>query len=122
MTDRRRIAALARVAGICKDADLAMLAAAGLRLRSLQARVEALDTAITEARATAATAADPPALAALEAFSRWSQRRRLELAESLDDAERQVAEARSRARVSFGRADVLTRLSPGPSTVRLPDT
>lgn len=122
MTDQRRIAALARVAGIRKDADLAMLSAAGHRLRSLRARVEALETAIAEARATATTAADPLALAALEAFSRWSEQRSLELAESLDDAERQLAEARSRARVSFGRADVLTRLSRRASTVRLPDT
>lgn len=113
MIERARIAALARLAGIRKDADLAEVAAADLRLRSARARIDAFDTTVAEARATAAASADPMALAALEAFLRWAAQRRRALAENVESAANQSAQARRRAKVSFGRAEVLDRLAAG---------
>ncbi|MFN6951217.1 MAG: hypothetical protein ACK4NE_01280 [Albidovulum sp.] len=113
MIERARIAALARLAGIRKDADLAEVAAADLHLRSVRARIDAFDTTVAETQAKAAASADPVSLAALEAFLRWSAQHRRDLAMNLESAANRSAQARRRAQMSFGRAEVLDRLAAG---------
>ncbi len=110
VTDPRRIAALARIAAIRKDSSISALAAAERQARAVGSRIAALDTALAEARLTAA-GADPATLAAQDAFGRWSLERRLDLTARLSEAERVAAARRAAARLAFGRAEVLERLT-----------
>lgn len=110
MTDPRRLAALARLAAIRKERCIGALAQAERQVRAVGARIAALDTALAEAR-LAAGGADPATLAALDAFGRRSAERRLDLTERLSEAERIAAARRAAARLAFGRANALERLT-----------
>jgi hypothetical protein len=111
MTDPRRIAALARLAAIRKEADLAALAAANRQVRAIETRIAALDDALAAARQAAVAGADPATLVAQDAFGRWSGGKRLLLTERLREADRLAEAHRGTARHSFGRAKVLERLT-----------
>ena len=110
VSDPRRLAALACLAAIRKENAITALARAERQTRAIGMRIAALDTALAEARLTAA-GADPATLAAQDAFGRWSAARRLDLTEGLAEAERVAAARRDAARTAFGRAEVLDRLT-----------
>ncbi len=120
MTDPRRLAALARLAAVKKESDLAALARADASVRATLAEVGQLDAALAEARRTAAGTADPATHATLEGFARWSAAQRTLLADRLEASGRQAAVARDRARTSFGRSDVPARLAEAARTRRRP--
>ncbi len=111
MTDPRRIAALARLAAIRNEADLAALAAANRQVRAIETRIAALDDALAAARQAAAAGADRATLVAQDAFGRWSSCKRLLLTDRLREADRLAEVHRGAARHSFGRAKVLERLT-----------
>ncbi|WP_413876650.1 hypothetical protein [Albidovulum sp.] len=111
MTDPRRIAALARLAALRKEAEVAAFAVAKRQARAFGIRIGALDEALAEARQTAAGSADPATFAAQDAFGRWSDAQRLGLTERLLEAEALAEARRDAARLAFGRAEVLERLT-----------
>jgi len=111
VTDPHRLAALARIAAIRKESGVAAFAAARRQAGAIEARIEALDTTLAEARRATAAGADPATLAAQDAFGRWSGGQRLVLAERLREAERLAGARRDAARLAFGRAEVLERLT-----------
>lgn len=111
MTREKRIAALARLAALRKEADLSSLADAAGRVRAAEAAIGAIEAGLAEARTAAAETVDPATIAALEGFGRWSATRRVALAQRLAEAEREARALRERARISFGRSKVLDRLA-----------
>jgi hypothetical protein len=111
VTDPRRIAALARIAALRKEAEVAAFAVAKRQARAIGIRIGALDEALAEARQTAAGSADPATFAAQDAFGRWSDAQRLGLTERLLEAEALAEARRDAARLAFGRAEVLERLT-----------
>lgn len=111
MTDPRRLAALARLAELRKEAEVAAFAAARRQARTIGTRIGALDEALAEARQAAAYSADPATFAAQDAFGRWSAGQRLRLTERLLEAEILARARRDTAHLAFGRAEVLERLT-----------
>lgn len=111
MTRQNRIAALARLAALRMEADLASLADAALRVRAAEAAIGALEEGLSQARAAAAEIIDPATIAALEGFGRWSATRRVALSRRLAEVEREASALRERAAHSFGRSKVLDRLA-----------
>ena len=107
MIDPKRLAGLARLAALRKDADLMSLAAANARRQAAEDRVRALDTAAAEARTVAEGRTDPAFLAAQEGFARWTAARRSVLLHDLEGAASRVAAARAMAARSFGRCQAL---------------
>lgn len=107
MIDPKRIAGLAWLAALRKDADLMSLAAANARRQAAENRVRALDTAAAETRAVAEGQTDPAFLAAQEGFARWTAARRSVLMQDLDTATSRAAAARAMAARSFGRCQAL---------------
>ncbi|MBC7142682.1 MAG: hypothetical protein H5U18_11120 [Rhodobacteraceae bacterium] len=107
MIDPKRLAGLARLATLRKDADLMSLAAANARRQAAEDRVRALDTAAAEARAVAEGQTDPAFLAAREGFARWTAARRSVLLQDLDAATSRTAVERATAARSFGRCQAL---------------
>lgn len=111
MTDPHRIAALASLAALRKDAEVAAFAAAKRQVRAIGTSIGALDEALAEARQTAANSADPASFAAQDAFGRWTEAQRLRLTERLHEAETLAEDRRDAARLAFGRSEVLGRLT-----------
>lgn len=107
MIDPKRLADLARLAVLRKDADLMSLAVASARRQAAEDRIRALDTAAAEARAVAEGQTDPAFLAAQEGFARWTAARRSVLMQDLDAAMSRAAEERVTAARSFGRCRAL---------------
>jgi hypothetical protein len=111
MKDPKRIAALARLAAVRKEADLSALAVASREVGRAEARIGALDAALVEARTAVAGSFDAASLAAQDAFARWAEGRRLHLFARLDEARRACKLCHRAAGQSFGRAEVLERLA-----------
>ncbi|OYX41640.1 MAG: hypothetical protein B7Z02_15065 [Rhodobacterales bacterium 32-67-9] len=107
MIDPKRLAGLARMAALRKDADLMALAAETVRRTAADDRLRALDTAAVVARSAAEGNTDPAFLAAQEGFARWVAARRSVLTQDLDIATSRVAVERARAARSFGRCQAL---------------
>lgn len=107
MIDQRRLAMLARIAGLRKEIDLMALSAASALQQAAEARLKALDTAASEARWVAEGQTDASFLSAQDGFARWTASRRSRLMQDLDAANALWTAERTKAARSFGRCQAL---------------
>ncbi|MCW3782034.1 hypothetical protein [Defluviimonas salinarum] len=110
MSGAGRLAALARLATLKKEANQMALSAAGARRAAIEARLRALDQAETEAWCAAERSEDAGTLVAQQAFARLMAARRTVLGGELERATEAWQTARAAAARSFGQSTVLDRL------------
>ena len=110
MSNAGRLAALARLAALKKEADLMALSAAAFRRTAIEARLRALDEATAEAVRSAERSEDTGTLIAQQAYARLMAARRTVLGGDLVRATAAWQTARTMAAQSFGQSTVLDRL------------
>ncbi|MCB2115633.1 MAG: hypothetical protein KDE00_04865 [Rhodobacteraceae bacterium] len=109
MTDAARLAALAAISRMQKEADLARLAGAKLRCRRIEERLAALDSDLAAVRDR--MPCEAAEMGQRDAYLRWSAGRRLSLDAELTGARAVMAVVEAAAARSFGRAEVLDDLT-----------